>query len=52
MFLETNQERYNVDPCNGETDIENRLVDSRRKERVEQIEREALKHIHYHMYSQ
>ena len=28
MFLETNQERYSVDPCNGETDIENRIVDT------------------------
>ena len=51
MFLETNQTRYNGDPCNGDTD----RIDvwaQWRKERVGQIEREAWKHIHYDMYSQ
>ena len=32
----------------GDTDIENRLVDTGGKERVRQMARVARKHIHYH----
>ena len=33
----------------GDTDVENRLVDTERKERVGQMERVAWKHLHYLM---
>ena len=33
----------------GDADMENRLVDMEGKERVGQIQRVALKQIHYHM---
>ena len=34
---------------NSDAHIENRFVDTLGKERVGQIEKEALKHIHYHV---
>ena len=34
---------------NGDADIENRLVDMAGKERVRRVEKEAWKHIQYHM---
>ena len=33
----------------GDTDIENRLVDTARKERMGWVERTVQKHTHYHM---